>query len=159
MKEQKSFCPHSNVEILVKNETYKVKGEAITIEAQVSLCTECGHEVFIPRYDDNNLKKAYAIYRKNHDLISPEAIVKLRHTYNLSQRAFATLIGCTQNTIVRYEKGAIPDITYSKMLKLMDNPENVKRMLEDARDKLDVRDIESIQIHCHLKDIFALFPE
>ncbi len=139
-------CPHSKVELIHKNETYVVKREPITIEAQVAICQECGEELFIPKYDDNNLKKAYDIYRKKHNLLSDAKIVDLRQKYQLSQRAFAVLLGCTQATINRYENGAIPDPAYNSLILLMEKAENVKIMLEQRRNELEVKDAQKLEV-------------
>lgn len=145
MSKQSVLCPHGNVELITKNETYEVKGESITIEAQVPFCVECKQEIFVPKYDDSNLRKAYDVYRKQHNLLSSEAIAVLRHKYQLSQRAFATLIGCTQSTINRYEKGAIPDPAYDTLIKLMEKPENVLTLLEERRSVLDVKEAQKLE--------------
>ncbi|WP_434133412.1 DUF4065 domain-containing protein [Sporomusa sphaeroides] len=145
MKNRKIICPHSKTLLITKEESYIVKGEEITIEAQVMTCEECGEEIFAAKYDDNNLKKAYDIYRKNHNLVGAETIVQLRQKYQLSQRAFAVLIGCTQATINRYENGAIPDPAYNALIRLMEKPENVYSMLEDRRNQLDVRDTRKLE--------------
>jgi putative zinc finger/helix-turn-helix YgiT family protein len=117
MKNTNFLCPHTTTKLINKKETYMVKGESITIDAQVIICEECGQEVFVPNVDDENLLKAYNIYRKNHNLLSPEDIILLRKQYNLNQADFATLIGCSQNTIKRYENGAILDEKYNQILK------------------------------------------
>lgn len=145
MKNEKMVCPHTNLQLIVQNEIYKVKGEPIEIEAQVNICKDCDAEIFNFEYDTENLKKAYTIYRKHHDLLSTQDIIALRKKYNLSQRAFATLIGCTQATIVRYEKGAIQDQAYNNIMKLMNKPENVAELLDGKRDKLEVKEIKAVE--------------
>jgi len=144
-----------------------VKNEKITIEAQVPVCKLCNEEVFIPKYDDNNLKKAYDLYRQKYNLLSAERIALMRARYQLSQRAFAALIGCTQATINRYEKGAIPDSAYNALMRLMEKPENVKIMLNDRRSEMDVKDVgkleelleRMINSANHLNSIFTPFMQ
>lgn len=163
MRYANNACPHSRVELISKEETYSVKGQPITIEAQVPFCVDCKKEVFIPKYDDSNLKKAYDIYRNQHHLLSSEAIIMLRQKYQLSQRAFAILIGCTQATINRYEKGAIPDAAYNTLIRLLEKPENLLTMLEDRRGALDVKDAQKLEEVLermlnetnHLRDVFS----
>ena len=50
MMKMKLFCPncddYKDVTVFVKNETFPVKGEDITISANICVCSECGKEVF-----------------------------------------------------------------------------------------------------------------
>ena len=78
MKPTNLICPHTTTKLLNKKETYMVKGESITVYAQVTYCQDCKEEILDPKIDDHNLQKAYAIYRKHHNLLSPKEIVSLR---------------------------------------------------------------------------------
>ena len=150
MKAEKRVCPHTSVDIIEKRECYKVKGEAIEVCARVKQCKECGEEIFDFEYDTENLKKAYSIYRKKHNLLSSKEIVSLRKRYKLSQRAFAALIGCTQATIARYERGSVQDLAYNSVMQLMENPDNVQSLLDSKRALLDVKD--AMALECILEE-------
>ena len=130
-------CKHKEFDIISKEETYTVKGETITIIARVKVCRTCKEELFDMRLDSENLKKAYDIYRKRHNIMMTEEIIALRKKYGLSQRDFANIIGCTQATVVRYEKGAIPNETYNNILKLLANPDNMKK--EKIKNTVSIR--------------------
>lgn len=73
------YCPHCkrNVESSVRaiSETYPVRGEDITIEAQVRFCDCCGVDVWDKDLDPQNLEMAYSIYRQKHGL-APDAIIR-----------------------------------------------------------------------------------
>lgn len=138
-------CKHKEFDIISKEETYTVKGETITIIARVKVCRTCKEELFDMRLDSENLKKAYDIYRKRHNIMMTEEIIALRKKYGLSQRDFANIIGCTQATVVRYEKGAIPNETYNNILKLLANPDNMKKALHDNIEKLESIDEKKVE--------------
>jgi putative zinc finger/helix-turn-helix YgiT family protein len=125
MKNTRFMCPHTSTKLIPKKETYKVKGELITIDAQVTYCENCGQEIFVPNIDDNNLQKAYAIYRKNHNLLNPKEITMLREKYKLTQKAFSILTKCSLNTIINYENGAIPSEEDNQTFKSMMKFKNV----------------------------------
>lgn len=77
MKNKKvTYCPccKDNVESSVRTigETYPVKGEGITIDAQVRFCDRCGNDIWDDELDPQNLERAYSIYRQKHGL-SPNA--------------------------------------------------------------------------------------
>lgn len=139
------MCPHKNTIVKEKYETYKVKGEDITVKARVKTCSDCGEELLDMELDTENLKKAYDIYRKKYSIVSADDIIALRQRYGLSQRAFAILVGCTQATIVRYEKGALPNKTYDNIIKFLSNPANMKAAVFQHRAELDDKDLDKIE--------------
>ena len=59
----KQYCPvcdcEQKVKIVRKEETYSVKGEPITIEANVCTCAKCHEEIMSLEYDSDNLRRAY----------------------------------------------------------------------------------------------------
>lgn len=73
------YCPQCkrNVESSVRAipETYPVKGEDITIKAQVRFCNQCGSDVWDETLDPQNLERAYSIYRQKHNL-APHASLR-----------------------------------------------------------------------------------
>ena len=139
------MCPHRNTIVKEKYETYKVKGENITIKAHVKTCSDCGEELLDMKLDTENLKKAYDIYRKKYGIISADEIIALRKKYGLSQRAFAILVGCTQATIVRYEKGALPNRTYDNIIKFLREPANMRAAVSQHKDELDSKELSKIE--------------
>lgn len=76
MSEINIMCNHDEkyIKLIPRKETYPVKGVPITIDAMVPYCTNCNEEVFYPKYDDVNLKKAYAIY--NNTIAKPGEEIK-----------------------------------------------------------------------------------
>lgn len=73
------YCPccRRNVSSTVRtvSETYPVKGEDTTIEAEVRFCDRCGGDIWDEALDPKNLEKAYAIYRQKHGL-APNASLR-----------------------------------------------------------------------------------
>lgn len=78
--------------IITRQETFKVCGEDITIDAQILVCAECGEELFCEELDSATLVNAYNEYRRKHKLLLPDEIKKIREQYGLSQRSFAKLL-------------------------------------------------------------------
>ncbi len=107
-----TYCPTCNTDrdatVYKREETYPVKGEPITIIADVVVCNVCGDTIYDDELDGRNLERAYADYRKKHGLLSPEDIKQIRAKYGLSQRGISALLGWSPTTIARYETGAIP---------------------------------------------------
>ncbi|NPV81723.1 MAG: DUF4065 domain-containing protein [Firmicutes bacterium] len=102
-------------------ETYPVKGEPITVMANVLVCAVCGTDIFDEALDAENLALAYSQYRNQKGLLGPDDIRRIRKKYGLSQRGIASLLGWSQATIARYEGGAIPSIPHSEQLRRFDD--------------------------------------
>jgi len=70
------FCPSCNADrdasIRQMEESYPVKGDTITITANVMVCGVCGEAIYDDELDSENLQRAYAKYREKHGLLSPE---------------------------------------------------------------------------------------
>lgn len=73
------YCSHCERDVesvvLTVPETYPVKGEDITIDAQVRFCGCCGGDIWDEDLDPRNLEMAYSIYRQKHGL-APNASLR-----------------------------------------------------------------------------------
>lgn len=143
-------CGNEETKVITKNETLLVRGEDIEIESQIRVCVNCGNEIVDEELENDNLKRAYADYRKKFDVIEPEKIREIREKYGISQRSLGKILGWGEITIHRYETGAVPDLTHNKILKLIEDPEIIKTFVVNSQDKLPkatyARIIENIQM-------------
>ncbi len=138
-------CSHKNIRIIQKEETYPVLGENTTIMANVKVCNDCGTELFDFALDEDNLKRAFLKYKRNHALMTAKEICALRNKYNISQRTLATLIGCSQATIVRYENGNIQNNTHNNIMRMLQKPENMSDILAIKEEELSPKEVRSIR--------------
>lgn len=150
------YCPYCNRETdtEIREETYMVKDENITIDATVCVCTECHRDIFVPEIESDNLRKAYDVYRRKRGLLLPSEIKEIRERYKLSQTAFAKLLGMGEKTITRYENGRIQDEAQNNLILLMrdknafitllkknghkisrDEAENARRAITETQDE------------------------
>ncbi|MCK9525578.1 MAG: type II toxin-antitoxin system MqsA family antitoxin, partial [Limnochordia bacterium] len=113
-------------------ETYSVRGEGISISADVNHCQKCGEQIFHEELDRKNLDKVYAEFRKRRGVVSPERIQAIRAQYDLSQRALGRLLRLGEITIHRYENGSLPSDAHNELLVLIEDPTNVKRLLDEV---------------------------
>lgn len=131
------YCPKCDRERelnqVQRPETYPVKGEPITVLANVMVCPVCGTDVFDEDLDSQNLAAAYAQYRKRKGLLGPQDIKGIRDRYGLSQRGLAALLGWSHATVVRYETGAIPSIAHGEQLRrLAEDSSYAQNLLREA---------------------------
>ena len=139
----KRYCEECGKEvetkIIIKTEHYDVCGDPIEVDAQVLVCADCGEEFFCEELDNATLVNAYNKYRRNHKLLFPEDIKKIREQYGLIQRSFAKLLNWGDNTIYRFENGSIMDKAHNSLLLFLRDPENMKIYLMENEITLDER--------------------
>ena len=138
MKKYCEICGKEvETKVVSKKETYIVHDEPIEVLAQVLVCSECGEELFCEELDSATLNCAYNEYRRNHKLLFPDEIKKIREQYGLSQRSFAKLLSWGDKTIHRYENGFIQDKAHNSLLRLLRDPENMRVYLTENEVLLD----------------------
>lgn len=131
--------------VISQRETFQVKGEPIEVVSQVLTCSVCQEELFSEELDSKNLERAYREYRNKHNYLSPTQIKEIRSRFG-SGRTVATLLGWSQATLVRYEGGAIPDAShYDQLLRLQEDPNYVKALLEQRGHKLKERERSKVE--------------
>jgi len=128
-------CGKTENDIITKEEFIPVRGEKIQVNSKVRVCT-CGNELFDDVLEEENLSRAYDLYRKKYNILSPSDIRKLRGKYGLPQRTLGKILGWGEITIHRYETGAIPDSSHNKMLRLLYDPKVMKDLLIEAQNSI-----------------------
>lgn len=131
-------------EIRKEMETYLVKGESITIEANVTYCGVCGEQIWNQELDDENLITAYGAYREKYNLLQPEEIKSIRDKYGLTQVAFAQILGLGDKTIARYETGSIQDAAPNTLISLSKYPNVFKNIVETNKVRISESLYQSI---------------
>lgn len=144
-----TYCVHCDNDIIANiykiDETVHVRGEAIEYEAISLRCPNCGTAISDGRIENDNLKAAYAKYAQTHQIPLPSEISGLRKHYGLSLREFSKFLGFGEQTVARYERGALPDETHSYAIKQAQSPEGARTLLEKNRSKLSDKSIAHIE--------------
>ena len=103
----KLYCGQCDelVDVTVKkeNEVIKVKSDEINVQVEIAFCDICGGQVCSEELDNKTLNIVYSTYRKNHNLLSPDQILRIRNKYFLSQRALAKLLEWGEMTEIDIE--------------------------------------------------------
>jgi putative zinc finger/helix-turn-helix YgiT family protein len=130
-------CPRCEamrpVERLILEGTTLVRGESVRAELEHFRCTVCGTEYDTALSMERNLEAAYAAYRERHSIIAPAEIRALRECYGASQKAFGIILGFGELTINSYEQGALPADANANLLRLVENPEDFRRLYESRK--------------------------
>lgn len=124
---------------------YAVKREKFFIKGKRALCTVCGEDIFHFDIEQENQNTAFEAYRAKYGLLKPNEIKAIRDKYQLSQSDFSLLLGFSQKTIARFERGSLQTVeqnqkiseikAYSHMLKLLKI--NGDKISDEAKNKLE----------------------
>jgi putative zinc finger/helix-turn-helix YgiT family protein len=118
---KKRECPVCNEPLLTKpetlSETYGIRGEEITVEAQGHTCTGCGHRFLVDGKPWDSADAAFREYRSRHDMLQPGDIRSFRLKMDMTQDELAMLLSCSRVTISRYENGALQEASHDSLLK------------------------------------------
>lgn len=135
----KGICPNcekeTELELVYAKEVVEVRGEPIEVDAEFFKCTECGAEFENTRGPDS-LALAYREYRHRHDMLQPEQIRDWRKQYGLTQKELAQLLGWGGVTLSRYENGALHVEAHEKILRLVMEPHNLMKLIDDTPEAL-----------------------
>lgn len=103
-------CFQCNVPAMVVEEPHTrfVGGRQVTFLDRFYRCAECGEAFYVGEMADESLRRATAVIRAEDGLLSPDEIIAVRRTYGLTQAAMERLIGAGKKTLVRWERGTIP---------------------------------------------------
>jgi len=134
-----------NSKIIKRKATYRIKNEPIEILEEVRINLKNNEEIFDEKLEDRNLENIYNQYRNKHSLLTPNRIKETREKYGVSQRAFSRILGWGEVTIHRYETGALQDRSHNDALVLLENPDNMKILLENNKDKINRKDYTNIK--------------
>ena len=136
----RGICPNcekkTDLELIQSNEEIIIRGEPIKVDVEYYKCLTCGEEFEDPRSKDDPIDKAYRKYRKQHGMIQPEEIRALRRQYGLTQAEMAKLLGWGAITLSRYENGALQDEVHEKILRLVKDPRNLLKLIEETPEAL-----------------------
>ncbi|QOV18826.1 DUF4065 domain-containing protein [Blautia liquoris] len=125
MNERIVFCEECRNDVsytvIEKQMTGTIKDEKYIYMGKEAHCAECGSEVYVDEINDYNLRALYDQYRKKHDIISLDELLKIPEKYAIGKRNLSLLLGWGEQTFSRYCDGDMPTKQYSDTLKQINN--------------------------------------
>lgn len=105
--------------------------EEFTVKQRFYLCEDTGERFTSTRLDELNLSLVYNAYRAKHHIPTPEEIKETREKYGLSALKMSEILGFGPNSYGLYERGEIPSLSNSKLLKLAADLESFLQLVLD----------------------------
>lgn len=144
-----TYCIHCDREVAApiesEKETLMVRGEPVTYEAEMLRCPQCGTAISDGVIENENLKRAYMAYGHTHDIPLPNEIADLRAQYGLSLREFSKFLGFGEQTVARYERGALPDEAHAYALRQAQTAVGAQTLLDTNCKRLSEPSIQKIE--------------
>ncbi|MCE7057356.1 DUF4065 domain-containing protein [Algoriphagus sp. AGSA1] len=112
-------------------QTLNFRKEEFTVKQRFYLCEDSGERFTSTPLDELNLSLVYNSYRAKHHIPSPEEIKETREKYGLSAAKMGEILGFGSNSYGLYERGEIPSLANSKLLKLASDPESFYSLVKD----------------------------
>lgn len=84
-------------------------------------CPDCSEDFTTDEVDAVSINQVYNQYREKHNLLFPEDLLVLRENYGLSAVKMSQVLGLGINTYSNYEKGEVPTLSNSNLIKSAQN--------------------------------------
>lgn len=121
------------MEIKVDIKTRKVKTMVkeleIEFEESYKIDVSTGEEIFDRQLEIENDAKLYDIYKRRKGLLTISEIKSIRSKYGMNQKEYALVLGVGEVTINRFENGAIQTEATDTIMRLSNEPENMRNLL------------------------------
>ena len=140
IKKFSTYCVECDNEVVATIEhrsmSMRIRGQETNYDAAVAICPSCGSVIADSRIEGKNLAAAYTAYRSANNLLQPEEIKEIRNRYGLSLRDFSRFLGFGEQTVSRYETGALQDEAHDGMMRLASSHDGAAQLLAIRRDQL-----------------------
>ena len=141
------YCPKCDervetevAEMLVSLTVRKIDVRARQLQA---ICPHCGEPIADEEISRANLESAFAAYRAEESLLSPEEIREAYAKYGLTQKSFAMLLNLGGATLSRYEHGALQTKQIDAAIRQVSRPENMLALIDKHVGEIPASQAES----------------
>jgi uncharacterized phage-associated protein/DNA-binding transcriptional regulator YiaG len=140
--------------IYKKKEKYTFRKEEFEIIAHYFIDEDAGYEYTTTEIDELNVQQLYNKYRAKHKLPFSDDIKNIRAKYGISAAKMSEILGFGANIYRNYENGEIPNESNARLIQLVEDPSEFKKLLLLQKDNLKDDEYEKI-----LKKVESLLPE
>ncbi len=105
--------------------------EIFNIPYQFYACEDSGEQFTTTALDELNMRMVYNQYRAKYHIPLPEEIKAIREKYEVSASRMGEILGFGPNTYGQYEKGDLPSMANSKLLRIAEEPIKFLDLVQD----------------------------
>jgi len=124
--------PFTGGEAVLRQEwrTMDFRKESFTIMYHYYVCKDTGEQFTDDTLDEVDLNQVYNQYREKYGIPFPDEIKNIREQYELPANKMAEVLGLGINVYRNYEAGEVPSVSNGRLLQLVKDPNEFKRLLE-----------------------------
>jgi transcriptional regulator with XRE-family HTH domain/uncharacterized phage-associated protein len=94
--------------------------------------------------DDLNLAQVHNQYRSKYGIPFNDEIKAIREQYGLSASKMSEILGLGPNVYRNYENGEIPSLSTGRLIQLIKDPEEFRKLIELSKNDLEKNELERI---------------
>jgi len=126
------MCNSQQLTSKIDDEVIRYKGKQLFIPLAYTVCDNCGYEFVPAEQIKQNDKAVIAAQRKADGLLTPEQILIVRKSLNLTQAQAAKVFGGGRNAFSKYERGEVTQSeAMDKLLRLIHKHPHLREELTD----------------------------
>lgn len=118
-----------------KSEVETIRGRSYEVDKVVRHCDACGQDGE-NSLDEDWRPEAFARYRADLGMVTPERMVQFRRAYDLRQEEVTALLGWGDATLGRYERGSLQSAAHDNSLATLMVPGGLIDAIESKADAL-----------------------
>lgn len=101
----------------------RYRSEQVQFEYRSYQCEDTKAKFTTTELDTENMERMYDVYRKRHNIPSPEQIKMICQKYAVSATKMAAILGLGTNQVRKYINGEMPSLSNGKLLMEVENEE------------------------------------
>ena len=108
------------------------RGEKFPYTAHFYRCEDSGERFTTTAMDSEDMEQVFSQYRQRHDIPSPDEIKAIRKKYKMSASSMSRILGLGANQYRLYEAGEMPSLSNARLIQLVSDEKNFKKLLDFA---------------------------
>ncbi len=139
--------PFTGGSVTLKTENMEItfRKENFTVVSQYYICNDTGEEFTTPKQDDLTINQAYNQYREKYGIPFVDEINAVLEKYDISALKMSKILGFGDNQYLKYTKGEIPSVSNGRMISMISDLDEFKKMLKTASNEFSAEDIQKIE--------------
>jgi transcriptional regulator with XRE-family HTH domain len=108
-------------------------------------CVDTGEQFTTTEIDTLNLNQVYNKYREKYGIPFIDEIKNIREKYGMSAAKMSEVLGLGANVYRNYEAGEMPSVSTGRLIRLAEDAEEFKRLLEMSKNVFESHEYERVK--------------
>jgi transcriptional regulator with XRE-family HTH domain/uncharacterized phage-associated protein len=135
---------NNNLRLQKKMHKLEFRKEEFPIVYHNLIDTKAGETFTTEELDELNLAQVHNQYRSKYGIPFNDEIKAIREQYGLSASKMSEILGLGPNVYRNYENGEIPSLSTGRLIQLIKDPEEFKKLIELSKNDLEKNELERI---------------